>query len=164
MQNIAPNHDQNVQSSPIWTELQYAKVWSAVHCLKQFTHAYLNCHNSKSLREKLHKKPVKQFILLQIKGLVAVFLIIAFSLQEISTSLFLRFFFQQGNPMESAKSPDLNCHLRFLGRTYRTLPEAIGDLQTTPLHDEDSGEDIWCRRICPDLPFNNVMTPYKRTK
>lgn len=66
--------------------------------------------------------------------------------------------------MESAKSPDLNCHLRFLGRTYRTLPEVIGDLRTTPLHDEDSGEDIWCRRICPNLPFNNVMTPYKRTK
>ncbi|XP_052709937.1 uncharacterized protein LOC128184481 [Crassostrea angulata] len=70
----------------------------------------------------------------------------------------------EGNPMESAKSPDLNCHLRFLGRTYRTLPEVIGDLRTTPLHDEDSGEDIWCRRICPNLPFNNVMTPYKRTK
>lgn len=70
----------------------------------------------------------------------------------------------EGNPTESAKSPDLNCHLRFLGRTYRSLPEVIRDLQTTPLHDEDSGEDIWCRRICPDLPFNNVMTPYKRTK
>lgn len=64
----------------------------------------------------------------------------------------------------SRQSPDLNCHLRFLGRTYRTLPEVIGDLRTTPLHDEDSGEDIWCRRICPNLPFNNVMTPYKRTK
>lgn len=69
----------------------------------------------------------------------------------------------EGNHMESAKSPDMNCHLRFLGRTYRTLPEVIEDLQTTPLHDEDSGLDIWCRRICPDLPFNNVITPYKRT-
>lgn len=52
-------HGQNVQSSPIWKELQYAKVWSAVHCLKQCTHAYLNCHNSTFLEKKNPQKASK---------------------------------------------------------------------------------------------------------
>lgn len=83
---------------------------------------------------------------------------------ETSILIHLGIFNLQGNPQQSAESSTLDCHLVFLGRSFQTLPEAIEALQTTPLHDDDSGRDIWCTTICPGLPFSNVMTPYKRTK
>ncbi|XP_061176012.1 uncharacterized protein LOC133184965 [Saccostrea echinata] len=70
----------------------------------------------------------------------------------------------EGNPLESAKSPTINCHLRLMGKSYQTLPAAIEDLKFNSLHDEDNNEDIWCTRICPDLRFNSIITPYKVTK
>ncbi|XP_061177362.1 uncharacterized protein LOC133186101 [Saccostrea echinata] len=68
----------------------------------------------------------------------------------------------EGNPEASSKSASLNCNLKFLGKTYETLPGVIEDLKYHGLKDEGDEEEVQCTFICPDLPFNTVITPYKR--
>ncbi|XP_062615945.1 uncharacterized protein LOC134277629 [Saccostrea cucullata] len=67
----------------------------------------------------------------------------------------------EGDPLKSANSPTLDCHLRFMGSSYKTLPVAIGDLKYNSLYDEENDEEIMCTRICPNLPFNKFITSYK---
>jgi len=32
-----------------------------------------------------------------------------------------------------------------------------------PLKDDD-GQEIWCRKVCPDLPLNGVIIGYRKTR
>ncbi|XP_062566671.1 uncharacterized protein LOC134228982 isoform X2 [Saccostrea cucullata] len=69
----------------------------------------------------------------------------------------------EGDPEASSKSTSLNCHLKFFGKMYETLPSVVEDLKYNGLKDEEDDEEVHCIYICPDLPFNTVITPYKRT-
>lgn len=69
----------------------------------------------------------------------------------------------EGDPAESSKSPSLNCHLAFIGNTYDSLPSVIEDLKYNAIRDEEEDSDVNCTYICPNLPFNSVIAPYKNT-
>lgn len=71
--------------------------------------------------------------------------------------------YKQGNPAESCKSRSLNCHLAFIGNTYDSLPSVIEDLKYNAIRDEEEDRDVHCTYICPNLPFNSVIAPYKNT-
>lgn len=69
----------------------------------------------------------------------------------------------EGDPAESSKSRSLNCHLAFIGNTYDSLPSVIEDLKYNAIRDEEEDRDVHCTYICPNLPFNSVIAPYKNT-
>lgn len=69
----------------------------------------------------------------------------------------------EGDPAESSKSRSLNCHLAFIGNTYDSLPGVIEDLKYNAIRDEEEDRDVHCTYICPNLPFNSVIAPYKNT-
>lgn len=71
--------------------------------------------------------------------------------------------YKQGDPAESSKSRSLNCHLAFIGNTYDSLPGVIEDLKYNAIRDEEEDRDVHCTYICPNLPFNSVIAPYKNT-
>lgn len=70
----------------------------------------------------------------------------------------------EGNPEASSMSSSLNCHLTFSGNEYESLPGVIEDLKYNAIKDADEEDrDVHCTYICPNLPFNSVIAPYKKT-
>lgn len=70
----------------------------------------------------------------------------------------------EGDPVESSKSSNLNCHLQFMGKVYDSLPSVIEDLKYYPIRDEYEDRDVHCTFVCPNLPLNSFMLPYKYTR
>ncbi|KAK3107362.1 hypothetical protein FSP39_012802 [Pinctada imbricata] len=68
----------------------------------------------------------------------------------------------EGQPEKSLHEEPHNACLVFKDKEYRNLPDSIEDIRYNAFISEEDGKVVWCRTICPGLPFNAVMSGYKK--
>ncbi|XP_071113697.1 uncharacterized protein [Haliotis cracherodii] len=88
----------------------------------------------------------------------------SFSLSLVMKDDTISHFLIEGNPSAAINSNPFNLNLTFRDRSFSSLPELVNNFLLT---EEISGEDdeeiaTRCSRVCPDLPYNQIINGYKK--
>ncbi|XP_048240614.1 uncharacterized protein LOC124125878 isoform X1 [Haliotis rufescens] len=72
-------------------------------------------------------------------------------------------FLIEGHPSQAVQSNPFSLCLTFQGHTFSGLPDLVNEyLVRTDISDGDPDNGTRCQRVCSDLPYNGILSSYKK--